>query len=1076
MKMHNFWEKARQWNRHKIFTSVMALLFAALLLQLFHITLIQGRQFRKLADERRVKDIALTAQRGKIRDRNGVVLAGNRPVFAVQIRKDELDRFSREEKNKAYLLLSRYLEEDGAGTTSSGPLILNTFVYRNLDEYRRGGDPESEVLHALMEKDRLSQFLKARLKKPYGDHFRYAVFEQLLRQRVFEEGGMELVASRVQYTDETKAARFKERYALGQSTTAEEDILTFLMDHPMYVEEILSHPVGRKLAYETVKGDVPSVGLRPYGNAYYDGYIQAKVRLMDISEDVTFASSAAEDLMAVLAERDPEKFLLSDETVLKESVDFAVKKGADLSLKKQGKKTVVVDKKGNLAYDALVRAVTQKKNRKAFVALEGMPEKIQTYLIDEGTVTGISVGGEKPTYTQLNNALDLAKGAGLKEASSSEKIFNALRERYDIDGHLSPYEVSGILNVYNAIGSQGSYAYMPINYAYEIENETVAKIEEKLSNRAGIHISMEPIRYYPEGNLAAHVLGYIGNIAQEKEIDKYIKKRGYNRNDLIGKTGMEQVFEDTLKGVDGRKTVSVDSSGNTTGVLREEKPKPGKDVRLSIDIELQKKAEESLAMVLQQIRTATPYVSPWGTFQYMTSREKGTAFKNATSGAVVVTDVHTGEVLALANYPSYDPNLFAKGINPSAWESLKPKEEKNQLAPRPLYNIAMQSAIQPGSIFKMVTASAALEKGLDPDMAIQDGGYVDVGGQIFGCWLWNQQREVHGRETLAYALRDSCNYYFYSLGLGEDQRAGIDLGLQVKPSEIAAMAKRYGLGERTGLEIQIPREIKGTIPDPESKKKTLKALLRRHLNENRSVYMGGLSSDKEKDAAVDAIVKTLDDKKPMTREEVYSFLKDLKVDSDKTGKGQRVPLADLLKYTYIDQANWNMADTMNVVIGQGSNAYTPVEMNRYAMALANGGNLYPLTLLSGKDHEKEPVKQVGLKPEYYKDLRKGMELVSLSGLNGNLFKNFPVEVAMKTGSAERAGANPYTNETYDAFAWQVGYAPADDPEVAVTVVLFQGGNGANCGPIMQQVLAQYFGFYKEIKNENLPTETRLETE
>ncbi len=1074
--MHNFWEKAKKWNRHKIFTSVMAILFVALFLQLFHITIFQGHKFRKLADERRVKDIAITAQRGKIRDRNGVVLAGNRPVFAVQIRKDELDRFTREEKNDAYLLLSRYLEEDGAGYMKANPIVLNAFVYRDLNDYKYADEPKAEVLDALMEKDKLAQFLNARWKKPYRAHYDYSVMKQLLRQRVFQDGGMEASAGRVYYTDPQKAARFKERYGLSQKSDAREDLIAFLTDHPMHVEEILSHPIGRKLAYEIVKNDVPDIGLRTYGNEYYDGYIQAKVRLMDISKDVTWSSSAAEDLIAVLAKRDPEKFLLSDEEILKDSVDFASSKGADLSLKEQNDKTVVVDKKGNLAYDKLVHVVTQKKNRKDFAALEGMPEKIQTYLIDEGTVTGISVSGEEPNYTELNNAIDFAKGAGLKGAASSKKIFEAQRDRFEIDKKLSPYEVFGILNIYDSIGSQGSYAYMPINYAYEIQDETVAKIEEKLSNRSGIHISVEPIRYYPEGNLAAHVLGYIGNIAQDKEIDKYVKKKGYNRNDLIGKTGMEQVFEDRLKGTDGRKTVSVDSSGNTTGVIREVAPTPGKDVRLSIDIELQKKAEESLATTLQQIRTATPYVSPWGTFNYLTSREKGGTFKNAASGAVIVTDVHTGEVLAMANYPSYDPNLFAKGINPSAWESLKPKEEKNQLAPRPLYNIAMQSAIQPGSIFKMVTASAALEKGLNPDMAIQDGGYVEVGRQIFGCWLWNQSRQVHGAETLAYALRDSCNYYFYSLGLGVDQRGGKDLGIQVKPSEIAAMAKRYGLGERTGLEINIPRESKGIIPDPESKKKTLKALLRRHLNENRSVYMSRLSTDKEKDEAVDTIVKTLDGKKPMTRDEVYNFLQDLKVDSDKVGKDQRVPLADLLKYTYIDQANWNMADTMNVVIGQGSNAYTPAEMNRYAMALANGGDLYPLTLLSDKKHDKEPVKQVGLKPKYYKDLRKGMKLVSTAGLNASLFEDFPVEVAMKTGSAERAGANPYTKETYDSFAWQVGYAPADNPEVAVTVVIIQGGNGANCGPVMQQVLAQYFGFYKEIKDETLPTETRLETE
>ena len=112
--MRNFWERAKLWDRYKIFTAIIAFLLLALLLQLFRITIFEGREYRKLADERRVKDIPVTAQRGKIRDRNGVVLAGNRPVFAVQIRKDEVDQFDNEKRNRSYLLLSRFLEEDGA--------------------------------------------------------------------------------------------------------------------------------------------------------------------------------------------------------------------------------------------------------------------------------------------------------------------------------------------------------------------------------------------------------------------------------------------------------------------------------------------------------------------------------------------------------------------------------------------------------------------------------------------------------------------------------------------------------------------------------------------------------------------------------------------------------------------------------------------------------------------------------------------------------------------------------------------------------------------------------------------------
>ena len=132
--MRNFWERAKLWDRYKIFTAVVVFLLVALLLQLFRITIIEGGKFRKLADERRVKDIAITAQRGKIRDRNGVVLAGNRPVFAVQLRKDEVDQFDNKERNHAYLLLSRFLEEDGADYMVSNPIVLNGFIFRNMDD------------------------------------------------------------------------------------------------------------------------------------------------------------------------------------------------------------------------------------------------------------------------------------------------------------------------------------------------------------------------------------------------------------------------------------------------------------------------------------------------------------------------------------------------------------------------------------------------------------------------------------------------------------------------------------------------------------------------------------------------------------------------------------------------------------------------------------------------------------------------------------------------------------------------------------------------------------------------------
>lgn len=1072
--MNKLYEKLKDADRYKIFSGIVLFLLAALVLQLARITLIHGDEYRKLADSRRVKDIAITAQRGKIRDRNGVVLAGNRPVFAVQLRKDEVKALSSKDRNGSYLLLSRYLEEDGTNYMKSSPILLDSFVYTDIESYRHKGDPQKAVLEALVGSEKLESFLRAAYTKPYDSHYAFRVLDRILGNENFGDA-MIARGGKPVYVDSQKTTEFKERYGLPKESYAMADLLQVVRENPVYIQEVLDHPIGRRLAYERIGAEVPGIGLRDYGNEYYDAYIQNKVRLMEISPDVSWTSSAEDDFVSVLIERDAERFLTAKASVTEEAISFLKQEGADIRAAKEKGDVVPIDDKKNPAYGALSELAKDKKRLRKFLRREGMYAAAQDHLIEAGIATGISVAGDAPAYTQLNNAVDLSKRAGLKDSLSSEEIFHARAEKLGINPQLSPYEIADIVNIYDSIGSQGNYAYIPIHYAYEVKDETVAKIEENLNNRAGIHISVEPIRYYPEVNVASHVLGYIGNIAQEKEIKKYIDELGYNRNDLIGKTGMEQVFEERLKGKDGRRTVTVDSSGNTTGVIREEKPVAGKDVRLSIDVHLQKKAEESLATVLQQIRTGEMYQSPWGNFNYLTSKDKGGPYKNAYSGAVVVADVKTGQVLAMANYPSFDPNLFATGISSTAWESLKPKEEKNLLAPRPLYNIATQSAIQPGSIFKMVTASAALEKGLDPEMAIPDGGYVDVDGQIFGCWLWNQSRQVHGNETLAMALRDSCNYYFYSLGLGKDQRRDKDLGIRVKPEEINDMAERFGLGEKTGVEIQIPAEAGGMRPDPEGKGKIIKSLLKRHLDANMDVYLKGDNTDREREKIRDQILAILDAEEKPDRTAVYERLKAIGVDPDAKGRGQKVGLADLIKYTYVDQAHWNTGDTMNVVIGQGSNAYTLSQVTRYMMALANKGTLYPLSLVEEKNPAQE-VQKVGMNPRFYDDLKKGMVMVSKSGLNGKLFNEFPVEIAMKTGSAERAGANPYTGETYDAFGWQVAYAPANDPEIAVGVVLFQGGNGANCGPVMQQVMAEYFGLYKDVKDDMLPIETGLDLE
>lgn len=261
---------------------------------------------------------------------------------------------------------------------------------------------------------------------------------------------------------------------------------------------------------------------------------------------------------------------------------------------------------------------------------------------------------------------------------TAEEAFKIVRNNtYSIPETYSDVEARKIMVVREQLRQQGYLQYQPVRIAQDISEITVTEIEENLINLPGINIAVEPIRYYPEGETAAHILGYLGKIAQQHEIDKYIKELNYLPSDIIGKTGIEHKFEETLKGQDGSQRVIVDSSGRLIKVLEKEDPIPGDTVYLTIDLNLQKKAEEVLKDVLKTIQMGGTYETQWGSNRLM---GRSGPMKNATSGSVVVTDLKTGDVLVMANYPSYNPNLFATGINMDNWQKLIPENERRSFS------------------------------------------------------------------------------------------------------------------------------------------------------------------------------------------------------------------------------------------------------------------------------------------------------------------------------------------------------------------------------------------------------------
>jgi len=610
---------------------------------------------------------------------------------------------------------------------------------------------------------------------------------------------------------------------------------------------------------------------------------------------------------------------------------------------------------------------------------------------------------------------------GMDYDITAEQAFQTIRNRreFGISDDVSDEDAYKILALKHDFKVLGYRKYVPITVAKDVDEKIAVLISEMSMDLPGVSVDIDPKRYYPYGSTASHVLGYMGKISQQEEIDTYINENGYNRNQLIGKVGIEGRYELDLTGEDGWKYIEVDALGklvrevppNELNWLEDEKkPKEtisGEDVQLTIDINLQRKTEELLAYGLEKIQEGGTYESKWGDYKYKES------FPNAQTGAVVVVDVITGEVLAVASHPDYDVNLFATGISAKDYAALQPENPRNPLAPRPLYNIAALTAVQPGSTYKMVTGFAAMLEGLDPTMRFYADGFIEIGGHSFGCWYWNAYRGKHGLTDLYKAIEVSCNYYFFDIATGYDWANDKPLGFDMNTQLLLEHSKKLGLDEPSGVEIY---ESNPGIPDPDKKKRQLENALTRKLNKVLPDYFPAerIDTDREKEEVVGTIV-SWSDTNP-SRGAIIRQLRDLGIDTYETAEG----LADIIKYDYFNQMEWFEGDTLNLSIGQGAHQYTPLQMARYIATVANDGYLNKLSLVKevgGQVNDKnEGVTNTGMNDGEVVDdvlshLRKGMlRATQEDSGTARIFKEFPITIAAKTGTAEKEGLIPPVDE------------------------------------------------------------------
>ncbi|MEE0797418.1 MAG: penicillin-binding transpeptidase domain-containing protein [Anaerovoracaceae bacterium] len=714
------------------------------------------------------------------------------------------------------------------------------------------------------------------------------------------------------------------------------------------------------------------------------------------------------------------------------------------------------------------------------------------------------------TYTYDTKKEQFLEKYGLDTDLSAYEAFVQLRKTFKIDPELSDSEARKIFRIREEIQTLGYNRYLSATVAEDISEDTLIYVEERSSELRGVEIASDTVRYYPNGSTLAHVVGYMGSIS-DYQYEEYVTEKGYNADDLIGKDGIEASMESYLKGTDGVTRVRVDSSGNYIDTISETEPVAGQNVYLTVDLDLQKVAEDALKQGIESTASGTSFKSKYGNVGM-------SRFSNCASGAVVAIEVETGDVLAMASYPDFDPNIFAEGISTEDWESVQSTNPRDYLAPTPLYNSATKASVQPGSTFKPVTAVAALQCGLDPNMSIRDRGHIDIGGRSFGCSAWNSYRGTHGSLTLRTGIQNSCNYYFYCIATNTDWGTGASLGFSedISIEKIMEVAQEFGLGQETGIELD---EVTTPLASAERKMEATKNSLWSYLYSNAIRYWP--ESVVEDEEALRKDLDTITDwieENPGRGEIIERIKAQTQVSEDSVET-----VADICKYSYFNQAQWTVGDEFNISIGQGDNAYTPLQMARYAATLGNYGVRNQVSIVKGIEGEGETVKEepytIDVEKEDMDEVLAGMRLVASRGTLAATFGRFPIEVAGKTGTAERSGyINPvdevgYVKEhlssiapgvswneveeligdlmledpesyptendavddavikasgnkitqsdidqfkdTYDEFAWVVTLAPADDPKIAVVVMLVQGGISSNAAPVAREIIGEY---------------------
>lgn len=545
----------------------------------------------------------------------------------------------------------------------------------------------------------------------------------------------------------------------------------------------------------------------------------------------------------------------------------------------------------------------------------------------------------------------LAYMGNLDSDMEANVLIDQLRERYEFPETWTDEEARAVIGLRyelalrNCVSTMAQYVFLK-----DADDESLSEIVEL--NIPGMKVEASTEREYRTQN-AAHILGFVGAMSPS-QWEYYQTVGGYEMDAEVGQAGFEAAFEEYLHGVDGWRmdTVSADGTLISSEYLTE--PKAGSNVEVTIDIELQRIAEEALEE----------------TFLALKAQEEGKDGADSEGGAVVVMDVNTGQVLVCASYPTYDPARYFEDYEQISTDPLSP-----------LYNRALNATYPPGSTYKMAMVIAAIDSGIvDADTLIYDKGIYDEDGSEDDrypefeptCLRYALTGGSHGEVNAAQALMVSCNYYFY------------DLGDKIRLSVMDNTGKALGLGEKTGVELY---EDVGRRANEATKK---------------ALYEG-------------------------------------------------------------DRSRWYQGDQILAAIGQSEHRFTPMQLCVYASTLANQGIRYKATFLNRivssdyrqllRQSELEVLSRLNISDEAYMAYVEGMCMVTseISGTAFATFRDYPIKVAAKTGTAETdKGSDRSDNGAFICFA------PAYDPQIAISIYGEQAGHGNSLAVVAKEILDAYF--------------------